>query len=101
MRFILPILLTVLTAAFAAPAHAASYRVGIGEQSAELFGDARFQQTKIKRVRYLVSWDWNRRSWERGEVTGFLNGVQSSRREAFVTFTAPRGCWSNNRYSRA
>ena len=101
MRFILPTLLILLTAAPAAPAQAATYRVGIGEQSSALFGDARFQMTKIKRVRHLVSWDWNRRSWERGEVTGFLNGVQASGREAFVTFTAPRGCWSDNRYSRA
>ena len=101
MRFILPTLLIVLSAALAAPAHAATYRVGIGEQSAAIFGDARFKATGIKRVRYLVSWDWSRRSWQRGEVTGYLNGVQASGREAFVTFTASRGCWSDNRYSRA
>lgn len=99
MRFILPTLLIVLTAAFAAPADAASYRVGIGEQSAALFGDARFAKTGIKRVRYLVPWDWNRLDWQRGEIDAFIAGAAG--REVFVTFTAARHCWRNGRYSRA
>ena len=101
MRFVLPLVLVVLTAASVAPAHAATYRVGIGDQSASLFYDARFKSTGIKRVRYLVSWDWNRRAWQRGEVAGYLNGARTTGREVFVTFTASRGCWANNRYSSA
>jgi hypothetical protein len=98
MRFILPILFTLL---FAAPAGAATYTVGIGEQSSALFGDTRFAGTHIKRVRYLVPWDWNRTAAQRREVAGFIGGAYATGREAFVTFTARRGCWKNNRYSRA
>ena len=101
MRFILPILLIVLTAALAAPAHAASYRVGIGDQSASLFQDARFRKTGIKRVRYLVPWDWSRKAYQRAEVAGFIGGANATGREVFVTFTASRGCWADNRYSRS
>jgi hypothetical protein len=100
MRFLLPMVL-LLPLAAAGPAGAASYRVGIGEQSAALFQDARFNRTGIKRVRYLVPWDWNRTAAQRREVAGFIGGAVATRREVFVTFTARRGCWKDNRYSRA
>jgi hypothetical protein len=96
MRLILPALLALL---LAAPAHAATYRVGIGEQDAALFDDARFKRTQIKRVRYLVPWDWNRLAGQRREVDSFV--ARAAGRELFVTFTARRGCWRNNRYSSA
>ena len=101
MRFILPTLLVVLAGVFAAPAGAASYRVGIGEQDAKLFDDRRFERTGIKRVRYLVPWDWYRSAGQRQETASFLARVGGSGREAFVTFTAARGCWANNVYSSA
>jgi hypothetical protein len=101
MRFILPTLLVVLAGVLAAPSHAASYRVGIGDQDAALFDDARFNETQIKRVRYLVPWDWYRSAGQRQETASFLARANGSGREAFVTFTAARGCWANNRYSRA
>src|SRR5688572_18905070 len=101
MRFILTTLLILLSVTFAAPAHAASYRVGIGDQSAALFQDSRFKKTGIKRVRYLVPWDWNKHAGQRREVASFIGGTYATGREAFVTFTASRGCWANNRYSSA
>jgi hypothetical protein len=101
MRFVLPTLLVLLAAALSTvpAAEAASYRVGIGEQDAKLFDDARFARTGIKRVRYLVPWDWNRLAGQRREVDSFV--ARASGRELFVTFTARRGCWVNGRYSRA
>ena len=36
----------------------ASYRVGISEQSAEMFATPAWQRLGLKRVRYLVPWDW-------------------------------------------
>jgi hypothetical protein len=99
MRLGLPLLLVALAAACAAPAQAATYRVGIGDQNAALFQDARFERTGIRRVRYLVPWDWNRRAGQRREVASFLGGAYATGREAFVTFTASRGCWKDNRYS--
>ena len=101
MRFILPTLLFLALAAAPADAASSSYRVGIGDQSAALFQDSRFDATGIKRVRYLVPWDYAKHPGQRQEVASFLGGVYASGREAFVTFTASRGCWANNRYSRA
>jgi hypothetical protein len=101
LPYILPTLLVLLCLTLAAPADAASYRVGIGDQSAALFQDSRFAATGIKRVRYLVPWDYARHPGQRQEVASFLGGVYATGREAFVTFTASRGCWADNRYSRA
>ena len=98
MRLLLPVLFALL---LAAPAGAATYRVGIGEQDAAVFDDARFKKTQIKRVRYLVPWDWRRLAGQRRETSSFVDRATSSGRELFVTFTASRGCWKNNRYSSA
>ena len=40
----------------------ASYRVGMAEQSAEMFSAPAWQDLRLKRVRYLVPWDWARTS---------------------------------------
>jgi len=107
MRLILPTLVLLLAMAaavfvFAAPpAKAASYRVGIGEQRAALFSDSRFQATGIKRVRYLVPWDWRRLAGQRAETAGYLGAARAAGKEIFVTFTARRGCFSDGRYSRS
>jgi hypothetical protein len=99
MRFILPTLF--ILAAIAVPAGAASYRVGIGDQNAAIFDDSRFAATGIKRVRYLVPWDYAKHPGQHVEVASFVNRADATGRELFVTFTASRGCWANNRYSRA
>ena len=97
-------LLAIVAATLAAPpgASAASkYRVGIGDQHGTMFSQAAFQALGIKRVRYLVPWDWRRVAGQRAEVEGFLAAAQTARKEVFVTFTASRGCWRNGRYSTA
>jgi hypothetical protein len=66
-----------------------------------MFSNPAFQRLGLKRVRYLVPWDWRRVPGERAEVQGFLAAAQGAGKEVFVTFTASRGCWVNNRYSRA
>ena len=95
--FLLSLLITL---AATAPAEAASrYRVGIGDQHASMFDSSRFAATGIKRVRYLVPWDWQRQSFQVGEIDAFMAGAAG--REVYVTFTASRGCFTNGRYSRA
>jgi hypothetical protein len=66
-----------------------------------MFYNAHFQALGLKKVRYIVSWDWLRHSHEVGEVNGYLNEALSRGFEPLITFNAPRGCWTDNRYSRA
>ena len=78
---------------------ASSYRVGIGDQDAAMFDQPRFADLGLKRVRYLVPWDYTRDRGQRGEVDLWLAKARERGMEPFVTFTASRGCWANNRYS--
>jgi hypothetical protein len=102
-RLILPLVLltaTLLAPAVLAPAaaDASRYRVGIGDQSASMFSHKAFQRLHLKRVRYLVPWDWERLAFQRAEIAAYLNAAAG--KEVLVTFTASRGCW-NGRYSKA
>jgi hypothetical protein len=99
-RAILPI---TLVAALLIPVGTASakYSVGISDQSNTMFYNSHFQALGLKKVRYIVSWDWEKNSHEVGEVNGFLNEVRTRGFQPLITFNAPRGCWSNNRYSRS
>ena len=101
LRLILPLVL--LFAALLAPTDALSasrYRVGIGDQHASMFSQPAFQALKLKRVRYLVPWDWEREAFQRVEITNYIDAARATNKEVFVTFTAARGCW-NGRYSKA
>jgi hypothetical protein len=83
----------------AAPA-SAKYRVGLGEQNPQMFSTDSWQSMKLKRVRYLVPWDFNRKRFQRDEVNYFMSLARQNRQDVLVTFTARRGCYNNGRYSR-
>jgi hypothetical protein len=106
MRFrsILPLAVVALVAAallVPAGASAASrYRVGIGDQNVSVFSDPNFQALKLKRIRYIVPWDWNSSQAQTDEVTTFVNTARLAGFEPFITFTAHRGCWTGKRYSK-
>jgi hypothetical protein len=95
-RLLLP--LTLLAVLLVAPAAEAKYRVGLGEQNVAMFDNSQWQRLKLKRVRYIVPWDWNRTSV--GEVAAFMNRARAARQDVLVTFTARRGCWNGRRYSK-
>jgi hypothetical protein len=94
-------LMTLLIALLlgAGPADA-SYRVGIAEQSAEMFSSPAWQDLRLKRVRYLVPWDWARTGQE-AELVAFMAVARARRQDVLVTFTAHRGCFVGRRYSRS
>jgi hypothetical protein len=96
-RAILPI---TLVAALLVPVGAAQakYSVGISDQASSMFYSSHFQALGLKKVRYIVSWDWERNGHEVGEVNGFLAEVHKRGFEPLITFNAARGCWTNNRY---
>jgi hypothetical protein len=99
MRILLPAAL-LICAALAAPAHA-NFVVGIGEQNASIFGDTNFQKTKVKRIRYLVPYDWYKTKRQTAEVDGFMAAATAARSDVLVHFTARTGCYRNGSYSRS
>ena len=78
----------------------ASYRVGVSEQSHEMFDSPAWQDLRLKRVRYLVPWDWAL-TGQHGEVEAFMSAARAHDQDVLVTFTAHRGCFDEGRYSRA
>jgi hypothetical protein len=98
-RLILPIaaLLAVLVAV---PAAQAKVRVGLSEQSPTMFDQGNWAQLKLKRVRYIVSWDYAKSPGENAEVAHFMNTARAHKQEVLVTFNAHRGCFVNNKYKK-
>ena len=99
-RVILPIaaLLAVLVAV---PAAQAKVRVGLSEQNPTMFDQSNWQKLKLKRVRYIVSWDYAKYDFERAEVSRFMNAARIHRQEVLVTFNSHRGCFANNKYKKS
>ena len=94
------LVLAGLSVVGAAPA-SAKYRIGIGEQKAAMFESPAWQSLKLKRVRYLVPWDYAKDSFQRDEVDHYMARARAARQDVLVTFTARRGCYSAaGRYSR-
>jgi hypothetical protein len=93
--------LAVLAAAILAPSADANYRVGLSEQSPALFSQPAWQSLKLKRVRYIVPWDYYKDAGQHGEVTSFLNAAHAANQDVLVAFTARRGCYTNGKYSKS
>ncbi|MDA0167371.1 glycosyl hydrolase [Solirubrobacter ginsenosidimutans] len=96
--------MTMLLAALAAlvlcaPA-SANYRVGLSEQNAATFDQPLWQGLKLKRVRYIVPWDFYKGDGA-GEVATFMNAAHAHNQEVLVMFTARRGCYSGGKYSKS
>ena len=90
----------LLSLVVAAPA-SAKYRVGLGEQDPAMFDTPSWQSLKLKRVRYLVPWDYARHRGQRDEVNYFMGRARTAKQDVLVTFTARRGCYSaRGRYSK-
>ena len=93
------LLAALLTLVGAAPA-TAKYRVGVGEQDPRMFDSQDWRDLRLKRVRYLVPWDYNRKQGTRDEVNFFMTRARQMRQDVLVTFTARRDCYVNGRYSK-
>jgi hypothetical protein len=99
-RLILPIA-ALLAALVAVPAAQAKVRVGLSEQSPAMFDQANWAKLKLKRVRYIASWDYAKHPGERAEVSGFMDAARAHRQEVLVTFNSHRGCFLNNKYKKS
>jgi hypothetical protein len=96
---LLPLAALVICAVFAAPAQA-NFIVGMSDQHAAMFDNTNFQALKVKRIRYLVPWDWYKHSGQAAEVKGFMDRAGTAGADVLVHFTARRGCYTNGRYSK-
>ena len=68
-----------MTLVAAAPA-SAKYRVGIGEQKPQCSTSPTWQSLKLKRVRFLVPWDYAKHRGQRDEVNFFMSVRASTSR---------------------
>jgi hypothetical protein len=97
-RWILPI--AVLAAlVLVAPAEA-NYRVGVSEQKPTMFDSPAWKSLKLKRVRYIVPWDWYKNAGQNAEVVQFMAAAHAARQDVLVTFSADRGCYVKGHYRR-
>jgi hypothetical protein len=98
-RRLVPVAALLLAAVFAAPAQA-NFAVGMADQNAAMFDNKNFQALKIKRIRYIVAYDWYKVRWQRAEVNDFMNRARAAGADVLVHFTARRGCYVEGRYSK-
>src|SRR4051812_47522059 len=97
---------TLVVAAFlaalatCAPA-SANYRVGLSEQDARVFSQPAWQALKLKRVRYIVPWDYYKDPGQVAEVANYMNAAHAAKQDVLVMFTAKRGCYANGKYSKS
>jgi hypothetical protein len=95
---------TLVVAALAAlglcaPA-SANYRVGLSEQDARLFSQPAWKSLKLKRVRYIVAWDYYKDRGQVAEVANFMNAAHAAKQDVLVMFTAKRGCYVHGKYRK-
>jgi hypothetical protein len=98
-RWILPI--AVLAALVLVVPAEANYRVGLSEQNPKVFNSPAWQSLKLKRVRYIVPWNWYKNGGQNAEVQFFMNTARAFKQDVLVTFSADRSCYRNGRYSRS
>jgi len=58
-----------------------------------MFNSSSWKQLKLKRVRYILPWDYYKSAGQHGEVTGFMNAAHAHKQDVLVTFSARRGCF--------
>lgn len=95
------VLLAALAALVLAAPASANYRVGISEQSPSLFSSPTWQSLKLKRVRYIVAWNWYKDPAQVSEVTTYMNAAHAANQEVLVMFSARRGCYVGGHYSKS
>ena len=85
-RLALPLvaLLTLLLVPSGAFAQKINVAVGIGDQSERIFDDAKFQDLKVKKVRYFIKWDAVDRPGELAMADAFVNRARAARAQVLM-----------------
>jgi hypothetical protein len=99
-RLKLPLCLLAMLMLAAPAAAEAKYSVGIGEQKVQVFYDRAWQSAKLKRIRYMVPWDYAKSAQNKAEVNDWMNAARAAGQDVLVAFNAHRGCYVNGRYAK-
>jgi hypothetical protein len=83
---VLRALLVTFALLLAAPVSAGAAVVGIGDQKADMFGDARFLRLNIKHARINVPWDALRHGWQVAEIDRWMNAARDRGVDPLVSF---------------
>jgi hypothetical protein len=94
-RLILPIA-ALVAALLVVPAAQAKPKVGLSEQNPNVFADAHWKPLKLKRSRYILSWDYAKVPFQLAAATDFMNRAHAAKQDVLVEFSARSGCYSNN-----
>jgi len=70
----------------AAPAHAKASQVGIGEQKASMFSDARWQRLGLRNVRYITPWDALRDPFQRQQLDAWMATAHAAHARVLLGF---------------
>jgi hypothetical protein len=95
-RTILPI--AVLAALVLAAPASANFVVGLSEQKPAVFASPTWKSLKLKRIRYVVPWDWYKYRGQNAEVVAFMNAARAARQDVLLSFSADRSCYVKGRY---
>ena len=99
-RLILPIA-ALVAALLAVPAAQAKARVGLSEQNPAVFDSANWKPLKLKRVRYIVPWDYAKTAAEHAEVDGVHEPPRTpTSRTCSSSSTRIAAASSNNKYKK-
>jgi hypothetical protein len=94
-------LLTALLGLVVVTPASAGYKAGLGEQNPQMFAQPAWQSLHLKRVRYLVPWDYAKNSGQAAAVNFFMQTAHAYKQDVLVTFTARSGCYRpSGRYSK-
>jgi hypothetical protein len=101
MRMRLVLIAAALLCLAAPTAANAKYKVGLGEQHFQMFDQPAWQSLKLKRVRYLVPWDYAKNRGQKNAVNFYMQVAHAYHQDVLVTFTARSGCYgASGRYSK-
>ena len=76
------------------------YKVGFGDQNAQIFTDGNFTSLKLKKARLIVPYNYASDATTLAQVTDWISKAQASKYEVMVAFNSPRGCYVNGKYSK-
>jgi hypothetical protein len=98
MRFRRTLPIAVLAALVLAAPASANFRVGLSEQNPAVFASPLWKPLKLKRVRYIVPWDWYKNAGQNAQVVSFMRTARAAKQDVLLSFNADRSCYVNGRY---
>jgi polysaccharide biosynthesis protein PslG len=79
-------LLTIALLLALAPAAQARLQIGIGEQSAQVFDDKRWQALDSPHMRLVVAWDALESDWQTAEIDAWMAGARREGAKPLISF---------------